>query len=263
MKTIFLALQDSSTRSWFPVARVDRFECDKQLLGGDEEGELYLFRYTKGVTRFPEFQGFGRMNKFDVAHYSAELFPLLKNRVIARNRGDFSAFARWVGKDASELTFFDELAVTGGLRGTDSIELIPVPDRTPDGMYKASFFVHGARYLSEREQVEFANLTAGAELVLVPEFNNEIDQHALLLKRSGSTHHVGYVPRYFSKDFSALLEAHGGDVHVTVSRVNPDAPLAFRVLCEFESPWPEGFNACREAEYELYAESPAQVKILS
>lgn len=257
MKTIYLALQDSSTRSWFPVARVDHVS---PLEFGEE---MYVLRYTRGVLRLKDFPGFGRMSKFDAAYYSHGLFPLLKNRVIARNRADFATFARWLGKQESELSYFDELAVTGGLRGTDSMELIPVPEPTLDAKYRASFFVHGVRHLPEREQLEFGSLKEEEELVLVPEFNNESDRHALLLKRHGSTHHVGYVPRYFSKDFSALLEAEGSRVRVRVSRVNKDAPLAFRVLCSFEAPWPKNFDACRGGDFELYVEMPAQMHVVS
>jgi hypothetical protein len=196
-------------------------------------------------------------------YYSHDLFPLLKNRVIARNRGDFSAFARWLGKEASQLTFFDELAVTGGLRGTDSIELIPVPEITPEGMYEVSFFVHGVRYLPERAQEEFSTLRKGDKLVLVPEYNNESDRHALLLKKNGSSYHVGYVPRYFSKEFSGLLESGQKDVRVTVSRVNSDAPLAFKVLCELVTPWPSNFDSCRGEDFDPMTGPPSQIEVFS
>ncbi|MCU1059986.1 hypothetical protein B9Y88_09370 [Stenotrophomonas maltophilia] len=253
MKKVYLALQDSVSRSWFPVACVDHIRPPNL------SEDIYLLRYTKGVNRFDHFSGFGRMGDLKAAYFSVGLFPLLKNRVISRNRADFSSFARWLGKKESELTFFDELAVTGGQRGTDSIELIPVPERSSDGMYRVSFFVHGVRYLSQREQFEFSHLQDGDELVLVPEFNNESDRHALLLKRHGSAHHVGYVPRYFSKDFSFLMKKASQDVSVTVQRVNPDAPFAFRVLCQFETRWPDSFDACRGGDFELLVDLPDQV----
>lgn len=257
MKKIYLALQDSDTRSWFPVACVDHIRPPEL------EDDLYLLRYTKGVRRFKDFPGFGRMGDFKAAYFSVGLFPLLKNRVISRNRADFSSFARWLGRKESELTFFDELAVTGGQRGTDSIELIPVPERSADGMYRVLFFIHGVRYLPPREQLEFSHLREGDDLVLVPEYNNEADRHALLLKRHGAVHHVGYVPRYFSKDFSGLLKDSKQEVKVTVQRVNPDAPLAFRVLCSFETIWPKNFDACRGGDFELFVDLPDHVHVVS
>lgn len=257
MKTIYLALQDSISRAWSPVARVDHVNT------ADHGDEIYLLRYTRGVGKFSEFKGFGRMQDTKAAYFSDGLFPLLKNRVISRNRSDFSAFARWVGKKESELTYFDELALTGGQRGTDSMELIPVPQPSADGMYRVSFFVHGVRYLSERDQAEFAQLVEGDQLVLVPEFNNVADQHALLLKRHGSAHHVGYVPRYFSKDFSEIMKREGGGVEVSVQKVNSDAPLAFRVLCSFQAPWPTDFDACRGGDFELLVDTPGHLHVVS
>jgi HIRAN domain len=256
MKTIYLALQDTSSRSWFPVARVDH------LKSTDLGDEIYLLRYTKGVSRFVDFKGFGRMVNTKAAYFSYGLFPLLKNRVISRNRADFAAFARWVGKKESELGYFDELSLTGGQRGTDSMELIPVPEPSPDGMYRVSFFVHGVRYLTQREQVEFSNLSQGDQLVLVPEYSNEVDRHALLLKRHGSAHHVGYVPRYFSKDFSELLRSSSHEVEVVVEKVNSDAPLAFRVLCTIEAPWPVNFDACRGGDFDLLVDTPDDLHVV-
>ncbi|CAM0124481.1 HIRAN domain-containing protein [Stenotrophomonas maltophilia] len=257
MKTLYLALQELSSRAWFPVARVDQLSSDE---AGDD---IFLLRYTRGVSRFSDFNGFGRMLNTKAHYFSHGLFPLLKNRVISRNRADFSAFARWVGKAESELSYFDEIALTGGLRGTDSMEIIPVPERSADGKYRVSFFVHGVRYLSEREQAEFAHLQAGDQLVLVPEFNNEVDRHALLLKRHGSAHHVGYVPRYFSKDFSELLKAGGAEVQVGVQKVNADAPVAFRVLCSFQAPWPDDFDACRGGDFEPLVDTPDHLHVVA
>lgn len=256
MKTIYLALQDLTSRAWFPVARVD------QLNPAGANDEMYLLRYTQGVNKFSEFKGFGRMLNTKAHYFSHGLFPLLKNRVISRNRADFSAFARWVGKSEAELTYFEEIALTGGLRGTDSMELIPVPEPSADGKYRVSFFVHGVRYLSEREQSEFAHLKQGDELVLVPEFNNEVDRHALLLKRHGSAYHIGYVPRYFSKDFSQLMQKGGDNVHVSVQKVNSDAPIAFRVLCSFQAPWPTDFDACRGGDFEPLVDTPDHLHVV-
>ncbi|MCL1561091.1 HIRAN domain-containing protein [Xanthomonas nasturtii] len=251
MNKIFLALQEPETRSWFPVARVEK------LL------DSYVLHYTKGVEKFPKFLGFGRMNKLDCVYFSRDLFPLLKNRVISRNRADFSAFADWLGKDASALSAFDELAVTGGLRGTDTIELIPVPEINENGLYQASFFIHGFRYLSPSAREEFLKLAIGDQLSLVPEPENEFDGHALRLTHRGSSQFIGYVPRYFSMEFSALLKAQKDAVVVTVMRVNDGAPFAFRVLCELVAPWPEDFDSCREDEFRSLVDVPRATHVIA
>jgi hypothetical protein len=251
MKTIFLALQEPISRNWFPVARVDQLK------------ENFLLRYTKGTSRFADFSGFGRMTKLDAAYLSDQLFPLLKNRVMARNRADFSAFAGWLGKDAELLTPFEELAVTGGLRGTDTMELIPVPEVSDSGAYEAAFFIHGVRYLSEGSQTEFSKLKPGDELLLVKDSQNPSDRHALLLRTKTSACLVGYVPRYFSLEFTTLLDAQEDLLRVQVARVNSDAPLAFKVLCSLRAPWPDGFSSCHQAEFELLTEPASQIQVVS
>lgn len=251
MKKIFLALQDPESRSWFPVARVEMLY------------DYYVLHYTKGVEKFPGFPGFGRMNKLDCAYFSKDLFPLLKNRVISRSRTDFSAFAGWLGRDGSALTAFDELAVTGGLRGTDTIELIPVPEISEKGLYEASFFIHGFRYLSPDARQEFLQLVVGDELSLVPEPENETDVHALRLTRGGESQFVGYVPRYFSLEFSTLLRAKGREVSVKVARVNDGAPFAFRVLCNLVAPWPENFDSCRDDEFRTLVDEPKAMHVIA
>lgn len=251
MKTIYLAAQEASTRAWYPVARVDQAE------------DGFVLRYTKGVEKVSGFTGFGRMNRLDVGYYSEELFPLLKNRVMARNRADFPAFARWLGRDAADLSPFEELSYTGGLRGTDSLELVPVPERTPDGAYEASFFIHGVRYLSEGSQKQFSTLTLGDELLLVRDVQNPADRYALLLRTKTNACLVGYVPRYYSHDFSSLLESEGRGVAVTVARVNLDAPAAFRVLCTLTSPWPATFDTCRQDEYNVVSTGAVQLHVVS
>ena len=42
-------------------------------------------------------------------------------------------------------------------------------------------------------------------------------------------------------------------VHVTVERVNPDAPLQFRLLCSLTADWPDSFQPCSDVLYEALA----------
>lgn len=251
MKKIFLALQDQITRAWLPVARVDKLP------------QGFVLRYTEGAFSAADFKGFGRMNKLDAAYVSHSLFPLLKNRVMSRSRPEYSTFARWLGKDAESLEAFEELAITGGQRGTDNLELIPVPEPDEAGNYKANFFVHGVRYLGPGALFHFSELEEGDELILERDRNNPSDSHALLLKKGAETTAIGYVPRYFSSEFSALLDLNSDKVKVEVLRVNGDAPLAFRVLCELSTPWPENFEACRKSVFELIADPPDAVHLVS
>src|ERR1700756_2593591 len=94
-------------------------ECQlRTLLQLGPVGEQYRLRYTKGAEQVEGFDGFARMQDLQSEFISSELFPLLKNRVLPRNRPEFASYASWLGRDKESLDFFEELAVTGGLRGT-------------------------------------------------------------------------------------------------------------------------------------------------
>jgi hypothetical protein len=66
---------------------------------------------------------------------------------------------------------------------------------------------------------------------------------------------VGYVPRYYSEEFSRLIDLVGANVpKVTVEKVNADAPIQYRVLCKFSAPWPMQFQPCEAGLYEVNSE---------
>lgn len=249
MKTIFLALQDPATRSWAPVARVDR------------DSDAYRLRYTKGAHVIEGFNGFVRMNDLESEYLSKELFPLLRNRVLPRTRPEFAQFASWAGNSILEMDYFEELSLTGGLRGTDSIELFPMPERTSSNTFDARFFVHGARYLALNSDGIVKSLAPGDRLYLASDPQNVHDRHALLLRTGEPVSLVGYVPRYFSHDFSSLLFSDPEAVRVVVEKVNPGAPPPYRVLCRFVAPWPASFKSCDSALFQLIESTSKKVVV--
>lgn len=232
MKTFFVAIQDQSSRSWAPVARVDK------------EANAFRLRYTNGARAVAGFSGFARMQELTSEFLSNDLFPLLKNRVLSRSRPEFAQFASWTGRSSEDLDYFEELSLTGGLRGTDSIEIFPMPDRAGNGNYEARFFVRGARYLEVTSSGSVRSLEVGDRLYLAPDPQNEYDSQALLLRTGEPVSLVGYVPRFYSSDFSAVLSSSPVETKVFVDKVNPGAPPPFRVLCKIEAPWPLSFEPC-------------------
>ncbi|BAE70763.1 HIRAN domain-containing protein [Xanthomonas oryzae] len=243
MKSIYIAIQDAVSHRWTPVARVDR------------EEESYRLRYTKGARSVDGFRGFVRMEQLEREFTSYELFPILKNRVLSRSRPEFSAYAHWLGSGQRELDVFDELARTGGLRGTDSLELIPLPEKTDDGKYQVYFFVHGIRHVAPEVKSLLSKIKEGDRLYVAADLQNNYDQYALFLRTVDPIALVGYVPRYYSRDFFSLLRCDPKAVEVEVEQVNSSAPAPFRLLCKMAAPWPNGFNACSGEFYELI--SPA------
>jgi hypothetical protein len=240
MRALFLALQEKSTHRWSPVARVTK------------DGALYKLAYTRGAMDVPDFKGFGRMNDLDKEYVSEQLFPLLQNRVLPRSRPEYGEYLEWLGLTLSEHDALEELSRTGGLRATDSIELIPYPEPSHDSRFEAYFFVRGIQHFSPEVELGAGRLKVGDRLLLIRDVQNEHDGAALLLRTEEPISLVGYAPRYYSDDFSQLLSGDGArDVQVVVERVNSHAPLPYRILCKFSAPWPSSFLACSSEKYQL------------
>lgn len=79
------------------------------------------------------------------------------------------------------------------------------------------------------------------------DIQNPSDAMALMLRTGDPIHNLGYCPRFYSAEFSRLIEQVGSEaVKVTVSGVNPSAPLQFRLRCRLCAPWPVGFSSCAQ-----------------
>ncbi len=242
MKALFIAWQDTQSRSWAPVGRLTR-----------EEG-IYRFVYTRGAEEMPNFRPFGRMQDLHKAYKSDELFPMFANRILAKNRPEYEAYLGWLGLSDSEYDALEELARTGGLRATDSLELFPCPEPTTDKNYEVYFFCRGLRHLHMENQERARRLEPGERLYLMQDLQNPYDGMALLLRTGDPITLVGYAPRYYSGEFTQVINATETDqVKVTVEQVNSDAPIQYRLLCRLSSPWPASFAPCAKDEFRALA----------
>lgn len=232
MKALFVAYQDVASRLWAPVGRLTR-----------QDGR-YHFAYTQGAKSFPNFVPFGRMTDLDAEYVSDKLFPLFANRVLPKSRPEYADYMRWLGLTQASHDALEELARTGGLRATDTLELIPCPTPT-EGRYEVFFFCRGLRHLSQDSQTRALALVPGERLYLAQDSQNSFDETALFVRTGDPVTVVGYAPRYYSVDFTKLMKLVGpGEVHVQVERVNPEAPIQYRVLCKLTAPWPADFAPC-------------------
>lgn len=250
MKSLYIAIQDHASRKWSPVARVRK------------EGDFYRLNYTAGAKDLDGFKGFGLMKSLENEYVSSEIFPLLKNRVLASNRPEYKKLITWLGLNESHHDTFEELARTGGVRATDTIELIPVPEPTSQSRYEAYFFVRGLRHLPSGTEELVNDLNIGDRLFLMKDVQNEADPYALLLRTKDPVSLVGYAPRYYSEDFSIL--ASGDDVKatkVTIERVNLDAPLTYRILCKISAPWPSTFEPCMASKFSSLAKTVVELPL--
>lgn len=204
----------------------------------DWDGERYLFSYTRGVKRSHFLLSWECQAKLYHAQGFKSLPPVLSIRRMNRSRRDLPQYLRWMGLDAPDE--MAELAISGGIKATDYIETLPLPERTPDGRYLLQFFTRGLTQTNRPSLDAARRLSPGDRLR--PVMDDSTGTYALFAEAGGDAPAVGYLPRLFTKDAGRLLERYGRDVQVEVQRVNPEAALSMVVLCTLTCPWPEGFE---------------------
>jgi hypothetical protein len=121
------------------------------------------------------------------------------------------------------------LARSGGVRGTDLLEVFPEPGMNEQGEYELYFFSHGLRYQTGEALARVNDLKQGDSLDLTPDDENPVDCFAISLHTRDRVK-AGFCPCYLAPDLRRLL-ASDADWHLSVAQVNPDAPIQFRLLC--------------------------------
>ncbi|MBA3353623.1 MAG: DNA-binding protein [Blastocatellia bacterium] len=252
MKTLFLAWQDApretssrtATRGWYPIGRLDV----------ESEKPLYTFHYTRGaLTAHAEagFQPLDAFPKFERAYESTELFPLFQNRVPNPKRGDYVDFVKRLGLTVEAANPFEILAISGGGRQTDNLEVFPKIQKRRDGTFSVRFFLHGWRHVNLESQSRLARLKEGDPLQVAVEVNNPVTGAAVQLQTVDDYHMIGWAPRYLIKDMLSALGECPGDIHARVSKVNPPpGPYNQRVLIELEGRLPDSVEPMSSAEFQ-------------
>ena len=193
MSTLFVAWQaPDPMRAWFPIGRLDA--------SGDRRD--YVFRYTHGALQAHDEAGFEPLisfPEFGRRYEAGELFPLFKNRVLEPNRKDFAEYLQWLDLDAEHADPIEILAVSGGERQTDSLEVFPKVERAENGTIRCRFFVHGLRHVSQAARERAERLSQGEELQVAIEVNNPATRHAVQIQTT-DYHLIGWAPRYLVDD---------------------------------------------------------------
>lgn len=240
-RKLLLFWQNPASRRWVTVGLLE--QCSGS----------YLFRYSlsaRAAFDAGEFVPFGVMRDLSKVYEAKELFPLFKNRLLAKSRPEYAEYLSWLNLTKDSVTDMDELSRSGGIRATDQLQLFPYPS-VDNGAYRAEFFVHGIRYLAPEQIARIAMLKSGDELFLMKDTQNRIDSWALAIRTEDPPSIIGYCPGFFVRDFSQLLDLqHPQNVKLSVSKVNLTAPLQLRLLCKLESPWPDDFVTFADKEFE-------------
>lgn len=258
-QTLFLAWQDPASRQWYTVGRLD---VDAPAGGdGAATAARFIFAYTGGASAAAEKAGFSPVVSFpDLGRtYASDTMPpLFANRIMPRRRPEFADLLAWLGLDGASADDLAVLARSGGRRATDSFEVYPCPSRSPDGLYRAHFFLRGLRYQPMAAQERALQLAPGERLRLIADLQNPTDPRALAVRTDGAepgdTYFLGFLPRYLADDLQHVLAAGQDAVRVSAVRANgPPAPEHFRVLCLVEAQWPDGHEPFHGAAYQPLA----------
>ncbi len=244
-RVLFVAWQAPDSRAITPVGRL---RVTRAAAG--HEYEFCYLRPARNVLGRP----FASFPNFDVVYRSTELFPFFENRMVPRQSPDFAGMAASVGL-RSDADPFEVLAISGGQRATDTLEVFPEP-RTDRAASSASFrfLVRGARYRpGAHDQID--RLQVGDHLRLEPEADNPVDPQAVLVVPASGTA-VGWAPAYLCPALhrSASAATHGwDDLDATVSHIGDrSGPAHFRLLCEVSFPWPFPDGPFDTPEFEVF-----------
>jgi hypothetical protein len=245
MSTLFVAWQSPEpSRSWFPIGRLDA-----------ENPSSFIFRYTQGALDAETHAGFKPLVSFPdfrKRYESNQLFPVFKNRVLDPARKDFKEYLGWLDLDPAHSDPIEILALTGGERQTDSLEVFPRILKRADQTFSCRFFLHGLRHVSDAGRATANALAAETPLQVAVELNNPVGPLAIQLQTT-DCHMIGWAPRYLVQDLIAGINEHPM-VSAKVVRVNEHgAPLARRILIELTGTLPASFEPMSGAQFRLLA----------
>ena len=158
----------------------------------------YEFSYVDpelGEARKVGFNFFPGFNDLSKTYKNNELFINIASRLPNKGRIDYLEILNSYNLD-KESSDFDILKATRGRTLTDNYEFVPAFD-----LNKIEFDVAGTRHCKDINKCKDF-LKINRVLYLDPEPNNKNDENAVrvVLKENGKLYHLGYVPRYYSKE---------------------------------------------------------------
>ena len=158
----------------------------------------YEFSYVDpelGEARKVGFNFFPGFNDLSKTYKNNELFINIASRLPNKGRIDYLEILNSYNLD-KESSDFDILKATRGRTLTDNYEFVPAFD-----LNKIEFDVAGPRHCKDINKCKDF-LKINRVLYLEPEPNNKNDENAVkvVLKENGKLYHLGYVPRYYSKE---------------------------------------------------------------
>jgi len=237
---LILAWKNPESRQWIPIGCLEYKE------------KLYYFNYTNGA-KTNNFQPFGQMDELKNTYSSESLFPLFKNRLLAKSRPEYEDYIKWLDIEKNENELI-ELSRSRGIRATDELQLFPIPEKNENDNYEVLFFSHGISHIIEHYVKRLSKLNDNDKLFILKDVQNEVDSFALALRtKDDPVELLGYCPSFLVKDFYKLMELNGNkNVSITIKKVNHDAPLQLKLLCKFSTKWSKDFEPFCGEEFKPY-----------
>lgn len=227
--SVYLAWQAPDTREWHVVGLLT------------QRNNSYIFNYTRGVLASPKFIPFSGMNDFYKTYVSSELFPLFKNRLLSTRRPEYPGFMRWLGLHAEDANAISVLGRSGGLRGTDQLQMFKRIEIQSDGSFEHIFFAHGLGHLSDSASARVSALKDGEQLYLCLDCQNPFDENAVLIRANDPAEILGYCPRFIAKDVGDFLKYRNDSVKLYVETLSDDAPSNYKLMCKLKGSVEIGF----------------------
>ncbi|WP_353179370.1 DNA-binding protein [Salinisphaera sp. T5B8] len=238
----------SGTRRWYPIGRLDTDGPERQ----------YTFCYTQGALKAKQEAGFEPLEAFpdlEKVYRSKELFSVFRNRLPNPSRKDYSETVKRLGLTEKRSEPFEVLALTGGARQTDNLEVFPKIKKGARGAFRSRFFLHGWRHVNDHSQSRVAKLIQGEPLQVTLEFNNPAAPAAVQLQTPSEYYVIGWAPRYLVSDMLKAMSEAPSDLKACVVRFNPPpAPYNQRVMVEISGRFPDSFEPMATEDYRLLVE---------
>ncbi len=221
-KSVDLAWQAPETREWHVVGLLR------------QRGDEYTFNYTKGALSSEKFTTFSGMDDIKKTYVSIDLFPLFKNRMLSPKTPEYPNFISWLGLNESEENPIDILGRSGGLRGTDQLQVFKKIEVQNDGSFQHVFFAHGLSHLSTSAFKRVGSLKRGELLSLCLDCQNSYDITAVIIRANDPAEIVGYCPRYLSKELNDILRNDSSCITICIESLCDSAPANYKLMCNHE-----------------------------
>ena len=162
------------------------------------------------------------------------MFTNIATRLPNINRPDYLEILNCYNleKDSNE---FDILKATKGRNITDNYEFVPSYDSN-----KIEFDVAATSHFKDIKECKTI-LKINDKLILEPEIKNEYDSNAIkiLYKINDKKYHLGYIPRYYSKEllkelkkgtkYSAMIKSLNLDSNIYDENISASVKLIFNI----------------------------------